>query len=115
MGELPSTTVAWTLLVGTVISLPLAVMDWRSPDFYHWVILLCLGVSFGVGQHFLTKAFALAPANVLTPFSYFQIVSAAIFGWLVFNHTPDVWTILGMALIVSAGVYVLRRKSHATR
>lgn len=115
MGELPSTTVAWTLLVGTVISLPLAVMDWRSPDFYHWVILLCLGASFGVGQHFLTKAFALAPANVLTPFSYFQIVSAAIFGWLVFNHTPDVWTILGMALIVSAGVYVFRRKSHATR
>lgn len=109
LGELPRTTVAWTLLVGTLVSLPLAVMDWRSPDLYHWVILLCLGVSFGSGQLLLTKAFALAPANVLTPFSYVQIISAAIFGWLVFHNVPDAWTISGMVLIVGAGVYVFGR------
>ena len=113
MGELPRTTVAWTLLVGTIVSLPLAVMDWRSPDLRHWVILFGLGVSFGSGQHFLTKAFSLAPANVLTPFSYFQIVSAAIFGWLVFHNVPDVWTMLGMVLIVGAGLYVFRHKRSA--
>ena len=109
LGELPRTTVSWTLLVGTLISLPLAVMDWRSPDLYHGVILLCLGVSFGSGQYLLTKAFSLAPANVLTPFSYVQIISAAIFGWLVFHNVPDVWTISGMVLIVSAGIYVFGR------
>jgi drug/metabolite transporter (DMT)-like permease len=109
LGELPRTTVAWTLLVGTLVSLPLAVMDWRSPDLYHWVILLCLGVSFGSGQLLLTKAFALAPANVLTPFSYVQIISAAIFGWLVFHNVPDAWTISGMVLIVGAGVFVFGR------
>jgi len=110
MGELPTTTVAWTLLVGTLFALPLALWDWRSPDLYHWVILLCLGVSFGVGQHLLTKAFSLAPANVLTPFSYVQIVSAAVFGWLVFHNIPDGWTITGMVLIVGAGVYVFSRR-----
>jgi len=115
MGELPRTTVAWTLLVGTLVSLPLAVMDWRSADLYHWVILLCLGVSFGCGQLFLTKAFSLAPANVLTPFSYVQIVSAAIFGWLVFHNVPDAWTISGMVLIVSAGVYVFRRRDSSSQ
>ena len=115
LGELPRTTVAWTLLVGTLVSLPLAMLDWRSPDLYHWVILLCLGVSFGSGQLLLTKAFALAPANVLTPFSYVQIVSAAIFGWLVFHNVPDVWTISGMVLIVSAGVYVFGRRDPANQ
>jgi drug/metabolite transporter (DMT)-like permease len=102
--------VAWTLLVGTLVSLPLAVLDWRPPDLFQWAILLCLGISFGLGQHLLTKAFSLAPANVLTPFSYFQILSAAIFGLLVFHSFPDAWTILGMVLIVGSGGYVFGRK-----
>lgn len=109
-GETARTTVAWTLLVGTLVSLPLAVLDWRPPDLFQWVILLGLGISFGLGQHLLTKAFSLAPANVLTPFSYFQIVSAAIFGILVFHSFPDAWTILGMVLIVGSGAYVFGRK-----
>lgn len=111
MGELPRTTVAWTLLVGTLVSLPLALMDWRSADINHWLVLLGLGVSFGTGQLLLTKAFSLAPANVLTPFSYVQIISAAVFGWLVFDNVPDAWTITGMVLIVGAGVYVFRRRA----
>jgi drug/metabolite transporter (DMT)-like permease len=113
IGESPRTTVAWTLLVGTLVSLPLAVADWRPPDLFHASMLLCLGISFGCGQHFLTRAFALAPANVLTPFSYFQILSATLFGLVVFGNIPDLWTITGIVLIVGAGVYVFGRKSPA--
>jgi len=114
-GESARTTVAWTLLVGTLVSLPLAVLDWRPPDLLQWTILLSLGLSFGLGQHLLTKAFALAPANVLTPFSYVQIVSAVLFGLVVFHNVPDVWTVLGMILIVGAGAYVFGRRTPAAR
>jgi len=110
-GESPGTTVAWTLLTGSLLSFPLALLDWRLPDLYHGSILLCLGVSFGLGQQLLTRAFSLAPANVLTPFSYFQIVSATLFGALVFHNLPDGWTLLGTVLIVAAGACVFGRRA----
>lgn len=110
-GERPSTTLAWTLLVGTVISLPLAVADWQTPSLSGWILFALLGASFGWGQHFLARAFSLAPANVLTPFSYFQILSATIFGVIVFHNVPDLWTMAGIALIIAAGAYVFGRSS----
>jgi drug/metabolite transporter (DMT)-like permease len=112
-GESPATTLAWTLLVGSVVSLPVAMMDWRTPSPADWVVFLCLGASFGWGQHFLARAFSLAPANVLTPFSYFQILSAAIFGVVVFQDLPDWWTMAGIALILVAGAYVFGRSAPA--
>ncbi|MGL4441938.1 MAG: DMT family transporter [Bosea sp. (in: a-proteobacteria)] len=112
-GERPGTTLAWTLLAGSVVSLPVALMDWRTPSLSEWFVFLCLGASFGWGQHFLARAFSLAPANVLTPFSYFQILSAAIFGVLVFQDIPDGWTLSGIALILVAGAYVFGHSALA--
>jgi len=113
-GEAPATTLAWTLLVGTLVSLPLALADWRPPSFSGWLVLLALGAAFGVAQYFLARAFALAPANVLTPFTYFQILSAVLFGILVFHDVPDGWTIAGIALILGAGAYVFGRNVQQT-
>jgi drug/metabolite transporter (DMT)-like permease len=111
-GERPNTTLAWTLLVGTLVSLPVAVVEWRTPELSDWIIFLCLGASFGLGQYFLASAFSLAPANILTPFSYFQILSAAVFGLVVFGDIPDTWTIAGMALVLVAGAYVFGRSKR---
>jgi drug/metabolite transporter (DMT)-like permease len=114
-GESPRTTLVWTLLVGTLVSLPLAVWDWRAPSLSSWLVLLCLGASFGWGQHFLARAFSLAPANVLSPFSYFQILSATIFGFIVFHDIPDGWTIAGIGLMLVAGTYVFGRSGPARK
>lgn len=112
-GEPPLTTLAWTLLVGTLVSVPLAIADWRAPSPYEWLLLVCLGASFGAGQYLLGKAFALAPANVLAPYSYFQIVSAVLFGLLLIGDVPDLWTVVGMVMIIGAGLIVFgRREEH---
>jgi drug/metabolite transporter (DMT)-like permease len=110
-GEKAGTTLAWTLLAGSLVSLLPAAMDWRTPTPLDWLVLLCLGATFGLGQYCLAKAFALAPANVLTPFTYFQILSAAIFGVIVFHDIPDLWTLAGTALILVAGAYVFGRSA----
>ena len=70
-----------------------------------------LGVIFGLAQLLMAKAFSLAPANLLTPFTYFQILSALVFGFLVFGDIPDMWTFVGIALIVGAGLYVFGRSA----
>jgi drug/metabolite transporter (DMT)-like permease len=75
--------------------------------------MITLGVVFGFSQLLMIRAFAYAPAGVLQPFNYVQLISAAIFGIVVFDDVPDRWTILGIIMIIGAGVYVVRRRSTA--
>ncbi|MCX8502922.1 MAG: DMT family transporter [Beijerinckiaceae bacterium] len=106
LGIDPNSTLAWTLLIGTTLSLPLAIYDWRPLDWGMGLISLGLAGAFGFGQYFLAKAYALAPANSLAPFTYFQILSAVIFGIVVFGDIPNILTGIGILMIISAGIYV---------
>jgi drug/metabolite transporter (DMT)-like permease len=72
--------------------------------------MISLGLVFGAAHALMVRAFAYAPANVLTPFSYLQIIAATIFGMIVFRAVPDRWTLLGIAMIIGAGIYVVHRQ-----
>jgi drug/metabolite transporter (DMT)-like permease len=63
----------------------------------------------------MIRAFSMARAAILTPFTYTQIVAAVLFGMLVLSEMPDPWTLAGTALIVVAGFYVLRTPRQAAR
>jgi len=66
---------------------------------------------FGISQLLMIRAFTYAPAGVLAPFNYVQVVAAVIFGVVVFGDVPDRWTLLGIAMIIGAGIYVVRRRA----
>lgn len=55
-------------------------------------------------------AYRVAPASVLAPIQYFEIVSATLFGWLVFSDFPDAMKWLGISIIVSSGLYIIWRE-----
>lgn len=109
-GELPSTTLAWTLAIGGLVATPVAALTWEPVDGETWLLMIGLGAVFGVAQTLMIRAFAHAPAAVLTPFSYAQIIAAVIFGILVFGAVPDTLTFVGMALIIAAGIAVARSR-----
>jgi drug/metabolite transporter (DMT)-like permease len=69
------------------------------------------GLLFGFGQFLLIRAFSMADAGVLAPFTYVQIVAAIVFGAMVFGDLPDTWTLTGTSLIIVSGLYVLRRQA----
>jgi drug/metabolite transporter (DMT)-like permease len=71
-------------------------------------LLILLGVCFAGAQYFMAKAYVLAPANLLAPFTYAQILAAVVFGIVVFQDVPDVWSMAGVVLIIAAGLYVYR-------
>ncbi len=111
-GDDPSVTLAWTVAVGLVLTTPLLPPYWQPVGGgADWLLLALSGVLFGAGQYLLIRAFAMAPAAVLAPFTYAQIVAAVVFGVAVFGEVPDLWTMVGTALLVLAGVYVLRRQA----
>ena len=74
--------------------------------------MLALGTTFGIAQLMMIRGFAHAPAALLAPLSYVQIVSATIFSVAVFHEVPDAWTLLGIVMIIGSGIYVVRRRAE---
>ncbi|GAB2903256.1 DMT family transporter [Uliginosibacterium flavum] len=70
------------------------------------LLMLSLGVTGGLGHYLFTHAYHDAPASLLAPFSYLQLLWAGLLGWLVFDRVPDHLTLFGMGVIAVAGVVV---------
>jgi drug/metabolite transporter (DMT)-like permease len=106
----PLVTLSWTIAAGIVFTTPALIFNWHPVAMTDWFLLMLSGLLFGMAHLLLTKAYAVAPASVLAPFIYVQILAAIVFGVMVFEDIPDVWTFAGTGLIVLAGIYVLRRQ-----
>ncbi|MCK6371854.1 MAG: DMT family transporter [Gammaproteobacteria bacterium] len=107
----------YTGLVGAVgygLSLP---WFWGGERATPWILLLFLsiGTLAGVGHFLYTAAHRHAPASVLAPLQYAQLVWAGLLGWIAFSHVPDRLSILGMGVVASAGTLVTVRSRMAAR
>ena len=69
-----------------------------------------LGVLGGTGHYLFIHAYRLAPASTVAPFIYMQLLTMVMFGFIVFGDVPDVWTLVGAAVIVGSGIYLLNRE-----
>lgn len=115
--EHPLTLLFYTALVGTAVmsaALPWFWVD-AAPSPLQGLLIASLGLYGGVGHFLLIRAFRLAPASTLTPFTYTQLVWAALLGWLVFGHVPDAATGAGMAVIAASGLWLALAHRRAGR
>jgi drug/metabolite transporter (DMT)-like permease len=109
-GERPRTTLIWTLAIGAIIATPLALLTWEPVSTTAWILMISLGLVFSLAQSLMIEAFSRAPAGVLAPFAYSQIVAATLVGIVLFDAVPDGWTLLGVVMIVGAGVFIAREQ-----
>lgn len=94
-----------TALLGTLVTSALVPFVWETPQSLgHWLALAALGGCAMLGHLLLTQAYHYASAATLAPFTYVQIVFAAVVGFFAFGHIPDQWAMLGMAVIVGSGL-----------
>lgn len=114
--ENPIASLYLVCVVGTVglsVALPAV---WVTPQ--HWWIyagMAASGVCGGIGHYFMMRAFMMAPASTLAPFTYTTLIWATIISWAVFGDTPPLTTVAGMALIAAAGLYTAYRENQARR
>ena len=67
------------------------------------------------GHFMLIQAHRLAPASALAPFMYTQIVWMIAVGYLFFGDVPDLWTLVGAAIVVASGLFVFAGEARALR
>jgi len=70
---------------------------------FDFFILILLGLFALAAQITLTKAYQLSPANLVSLYTYSQIIIASIFGLLFFKEIPDVFTVIGASFIITSG------------
>jgi drug/metabolite transporter (DMT)-like permease len=103
----PETTVGYSALVGTVVTTVLVPLSWIPPSSWTQVgLLLSMGVTGGFGHYLVARAYMWAPAAVVSPFNYVQLIGAAATGYLFFGDVPGLALWLGAALIIASGLSV---------
>ena len=103
-------TTLFTGTIGFVILCIILPFYWLPVDI-SWLLKFSVLAILGVAGHStLIKALAIAPASLLQPFSYVNIVWAVLFGWLFFNTIPEITTFIGSAIIIFSGIYVIKLK-----
>ena len=105
-----ATSLLYMAVIGAVVMTLLAPFFWTPPDTTGWLLLGALGVVGSLGHYILILAFRATTATTLQPFHYIVLLWATAIGYLVFDDLPDLWTILGAAIIAGSGLYAFYRE-----
>ncbi|AMO36546.1 DMT family transporter [Thauera humireducens] len=118
--ENPVTMLFYTALTGTLAMTLLLPWIWGGPlpGLVDGLLIIALGLFGGIGHFLLIRAFREAPASVLSPILYAQLVIATFVGALLFGHIPDLPALTGILIIAGAGAVIAldgQRKHAAGR
>jgi len=114
--ESPYTSLFYAGLVGAVLLSVSPPSSWSPPQTgMHFLFFAIIGVLGGVGHLILIKAYELAPASRLAPFSYTQLIWVTLAGYLAFDDFPDVWSFVGMAILMASGIYTATHQHLSER
>lgn len=76
---------------------------------WFWIVLI--GITAMMGQVFITKAFGEEQAGIVSTIGYSNIPFAIFIGFILGDHIPDVYTIIGMVMIISSGIIIAIRRN----
>jgi drug/metabolite transporter (DMT)-like permease len=104
--------------VATGCLVPLVVFggSWVWPtSVADWCAFAGIGVAALVSHQFASTAHRFAPASVLAPFGYFQIIFMTASSWLVFNQPPTIWIYVGAPVVIASGLYIWLRERQLSK
>lgn len=110
LGMTPSFIVLFFSTFSTLAALPSLFFGYQPMTPLQVLILLGAGVGATVGQFGITMAYRFAQPREIVVYDYSNVAFAALFGFLVFGQIPDVFSVLGILLIVAMGVFMRRAR-----
>lgn len=106
--------VFWMLTMTSLFALAFAWREWTPIRHEHWSVLIGLGVFGAIGQYAITDAFRRAAASRIAPLEYTALVWGITLDYTLWQTLPDAVTLTGAAVIIAAGLYLIRReREHA--
>jgi len=111
--ENPLVIINYFMVMAFVFGGIMSINHWKNPNLTEWLLLLSLGVFGYVGQLYMTKALQSHETNVIAPLKYLEVVFMIIIGAFWFDEIYNLWTLLGIFLIMFGLLYniYLKRKN----
>jgi len=113
--EQPYTIVFYFSLFSVIVLIPFSIATFEPMTTTQILYLLGAGLAAAVGQIGITLAYSFAAAKDISIFTYASIIFTALFGFILFGETPDMYAIVGYIIIISASYYMFdqaRRESN---
>ena len=80
------------------------------PSFNSLILLIAVGITATISHLFVVYGLKFSPASTIAPILYLEIVSATVLGYFVFSDIPDIFTVIGVLIIIICGIYVFLRE-----
>lgn len=105
----------YVAFVATLVLAPFALFDWSWPaTALDWFAFASIGFWGWLGHQLLIIAYRMAPASVLAPFGYLQLLPMTLAGFLFFGDRPGPWVFIGASVVIGSGLYVWYRERKLT-
>ena len=112
--EAPRRSLLYGMTVGTLVTTLMLPLDWVQPGLRALGMFALVGVLSGVTHWLMIKALEAAPASVLAPISYLQLVWSIAWGALLFAEVPDLATLAGIAIVTASGLLLAFAQRRTT-
>ena len=113
--ETLAATAFYSQLVLIAVAGAATLVIFRMPSLNDLALLAGAGLLYGIGTLCFLNAVRRAPVGIVAPFQYSQMLWGTLAGYLVWNHLPDLWILIGGAVVVASGAYILHRETRAAR
>ena len=100
--EPPERIVFYFCLIGSALSVIPMFWMWRTYHVKELLFLIGAGILANVSQIFMSHAYRLAPAGQIAPVNYMAIIFAGVWGFLLWNEVPDLYSVIGFCIILLA-------------
>ena len=103
-------TTFYTSLMGAIITSAIVLLVWEPPTPAQWGLFVLLSLIANGGHYLIIRAYDHAEASLLAPLAYTEMVMATLAGWYFFGEFPDLWTFVGVAILIACAVYISWRE-----
>ncbi len=108
--ERTATIVIFFSLTCSAVALLTIPFGWAalSPAQAAWLVFA--GIMGGIGQVGLTQSYRYADTSTVAPFEYTSLILSVIVGYLLFAETPTSATLIGGAIVIASGLFIIYRE-----
>ena len=115
--KLSTTEPIWLISIFFTITISIAglttiPMGWVMPNFQDFILLALIGVTGGAANLLLTQSYKLSEVSLVAPLKYLSLVFAVIFGYMIWNETPTLKTLVGASLVILSSFVIFRREIY---
>lgn len=111
--ERSAVLILYPLLLAILVMSLMQPAVYQPPSLLHLAVMALVGVFSVIAQHLIILAYRAAPAGVVAPSQYSQIIWATLFGMIFFGERPDGWVAVGASVIIASGIFVVWRESRS--